>query len=425
MTIPVLVAGGGPSGLAAAIELGRRGIEVLVVEPRTELDRCGRGRRRPACAPWSTCAAGGWPTGSASAPRCRRARPGRRLLHLGARPRAHPVPERLRAVDRAAGHRRGVRAAGAPARGGAAAARRRRRAADRRAAPGCPGDRGARRPRRRPRRGHRRRRDGDRGARAVPARRRRRGRDQPDGDRRPLRRVLGDRAEPVDHLPLARPRRAAAVRAGRALVGRRRGARRADGPAGPRRDLVGDRAGRRHPHRGRRPGRPGPCLRRRGGRRRRRGAGHRPLVGPDAAGRPLPRGAGVPGRRRRAPEPAVGWARLQHLRRRRGEPGLEAGRGAGRLGAAGAAGQLRARAPSGGRADHRRRRRAGVLHRGPVRRRDADADGPEGDAVRAELAAALQVKDPEFHSLGLVLGYDYADSPSSSPTGPPRRRPTS
>ncbi|MCO7220905.1 FAD-dependent monooxygenase [Klenkia sp. PcliD-1-E] len=49
--------------------------------------------------------------------------------------------------------------------------------------------------------------------------------------------------------------------------------------------------------------------------------------------------------------------------------------------------------------------------------RDADAEGPDGDAVRAELAEALQVKDPEFHSLGLVLGYDYAGSPAVVPDG--------
>ena len=51
---------------------------------------------------------------------------------------------------------------------------------------------------------------------------------------------------------------------------------------------------------------------------------------------------------------------------------------------------------------------------------ELDADGPAGDALRAEVARALQVKDPEFHSLGLVLGYDYADSPVVVPDSVPR-----
>jgi hypothetical protein len=50
---------------------------------------------------------------------------------------------------------------------------------------------------------------------------------------------------------------------------------------------------------------------------------------------------------------------------------------------------------------------------------ELDADGPAGEALRAEVAQALQVKDPEFHSLGLVLGYDYPSSPVVVREGPP------
>jgi 2-polyprenyl-6-methoxyphenol hydroxylase-like FAD-dependent oxidoreductase len=50
---------------------------------------------------------------------------------------------------------------------------------------------------------------------------------------------------------------------------------------------------------------------------------------------------------------------------------------------------------------------------------ELDANGPAGDALRADVARALQVKDPEFHSLGLVLGYDYPTSPVVVPEGAP------
>jgi putative polyketide hydroxylase len=51
---------------------------------------------------------------------------------------------------------------------------------------------------------------------------------------------------------------------------------------------------------------------------------------------------------------------------------------------------------------------------------DLDAD----PALRAQVAEALRVKDPEFHSLGLVLGYDYPDSPLVVPSGGPRPEPS-
>jgi 2-polyprenyl-6-methoxyphenol hydroxylase-like FAD-dependent oxidoreductase len=53
-----------------------------------------------------------------------------------------------------------------------------------------------------------------------------------------------------------------------------------------------------------------------------------------------------------------------------------------------------------------------------------DDDGPEGKELRDRVAEAVQVKDPEFHSLGLVLGYDYADSPVVVPDGEPTPEPS-
>lgn len=55
---------------------------------------------------------------------------------------------------------------------------------------------------------------------------------------------------------------------------------------------------------------------------------------------------------------------------------------------------------------------------------ELDDDGPAGVALRSSVAEALAVKDPEFHSLGLVLGYDYPDSPIVVPDGSDRPEPT-
>ena len=44
-----------------------------------------------------------------------------------------------------------------------------------------------------------------------------------------------------------------------------------------------------------------------------------------------------------------------------------------------------------------------------------EAEGAAGDAARASAHAALGVKQSEFDSLGLVLGYTYAASPAGGP----------
>ena len=52
--------------------------------------------------------------------------------------------------------------------------------------------------------------------------------------------------------------------------------------------------------------------------------------------------------------------------------------------------------------------------------------GLDGDAARADIAARVQIaKDGEFHSLGLVLGYHYGDSPVivADGTSEPQARP--
>ncbi len=55
---------------------------------------------------------------------------------------------------------------------------------------------------------------------------------------------------------------------------------------------------------------------------------------------------------------------------------------------------------------------------------DLDDEGTAGRLLRADLARRLSVKESEFHSLGLVLGYDYPDSPAVVPDGRPVPEPT-
>ena len=54
-----------------------------------------------------------------------------------------------------------------------------------------------------------------------------------------------------------------------------------------------------------------------------------------------------------------------------------------------------------------------------------DDDGPQGEGARARAHDALQVKEGEFLSLGLVLGYTYAGSPLNTTDGtqPPAEDP--
>src|SRR5580693_3176935 len=112
---PVLIAGGGPVGLALAVELGLRGIECLVVEPRPQPTRLRpraktlNARTMEHARRWGRAAAGLVVAGRLllhDLPR-----PGDRPVHRGARARGRRRLTRTRPADAA------VRARGGAARG--------------------------------------------------------------------------------------------------------------------------------------------------------------------------------------------------------------------------------------------------------------------------------------------------------------------
>ena len=165
-------------------------------------------------------------------------------------------------------------------------------------------------------------------------------------------------------LPHRHPGPAAVLRPDR-RAGRAARVQRGTGRADPRR-----RAGRPRPSRAARHPRVEPAL----------------VVGvPDQPRhrRPLPPRPGLRRRRRRPPAPAGRRAGHEHRHPGRLEPGLEAGPGGARAGRAGAAGQLRGRAASGGRGDRRPGGAAGG-HRGTGPRRPGTAV-PPGDVAAAQL----------------------------------------
>ena len=379
--VPVLIVGGSLVGLSAALFLRQHGVDVLAVERHAGTainSRAGHFHLRTVEILRSAGledavrrkSRGAVPAGRRDQQRRVPGRPGDRELL--------PEPQRRGGrvqPDGAAVHQPG-RARADPARPG----RRTRRAA---ALPHRVHVAGAGRGRRHgghPRPGQR---DGEHGAGAVRRRRRREPQPGPGAARHRHERPRPAVAQHHHLLPRAdRPRAAAqGPQPGRPLRDEPAAARVL--PARPQRQrrLPGGQPGRRHlppGDHGRLPGRPvgqrgrgdhrAAGARAAAGRHRHPGhrgghREHRDLAGRGELRGPVPRRAGVPGRRRRARGPAERRVRRQHRRAGRAQPGLEAGAHAGRGGRSRAARQLRRRAAPG-RGAHRRAGLHQVRHPG-------------------------------------------------------------
>ena len=140
------------------------------------------------------------------------------------------------------------------------------------------------------------------------------------------------------------------------------------------------------------------------------------------AGRAIPRGRRVPDRRCRAPGDPAGRHRAQHGDPRRLRHRLEAGLGPARLGWRAAARQLRARAPAGGRVQHRSARP------GPTARSSAPSSASTPTSAAASptsgcraTAACVSTLDLLGDGLTLLVGPHLGRRPAASGDAARRR----
>ena len=127
----------------------------------------------------------------------------------------------------------------------------------------------------------------------------------------------------------------------------------------------------------------------------------------------LRRGARVLHGRRLPPAPAEQRAGLEHVDRRRVQPGVEARAGARGQGGAVAAGLLRRRARADRQADRAAREpehrgvRADLRGARAIDMEVRKENSPRGAESRAKLKAAIELKNYEFNAHGVELGHRY------------------